>query len=50
MTENIRKAPDGRNIGFGVFIELQKAFDTVDHQILKKLNGHGLHGFSDDWF
>ena len=39
ITENIRKALDNGNIGCGVFIDLQKAFDTVDHQIpLAKLN------------
>ena len=34
ITENIRKAFDDGNIGCGVFVDLQKAFDTVDHQIL----------------
>ena len=34
VTENIRKAPDDGKIGCGVFADLQKAFDTVDHQIL----------------
>ena len=34
ITENIRKALDDGNIGCGVFVDLQKAFDTVDHQIL----------------
>ena len=34
ITENIRKAPDDENIGCRVFVDLQKAFDTVDHQIL----------------
>ena len=34
ITENIRKALDDENIGCGVFVELQKAFVTVDHQIL----------------
>ena len=33
ITENIRKALDGGNIGCGVFVDLQKAFDTIDHQI-----------------
>ena len=34
ITENIRKVLDDRNIGCGAFVDLQKAFDTVDHQIL----------------
>ena len=47
ITENTRKALDGRNIGCGIFVDLQKAFDTVDHQILlTKL----IHGVSNDWF
>ena len=34
ITENIRKTLDDENIGCGVFVDLQKAFDTIDHQIL----------------
>ena len=34
LTENIRKALDDGSIGCGVFVDLQKAFDTVDHPIL----------------
>ena len=35
----------------GVFVYLQKAFDTVDHQILlAKLNHYGIRGVSNDWF
>ena len=47
ITENIRKAlDDGR-----VFVDLQKAFDTVDQQILlAKLNYYGICEVPNDWF
>ena len=32
VTENIRKALGDGNIGCGVFVDLQRAFDTVDHR------------------
>ena len=51
ITENIRKVLDDGNIGCGIFVDLQKAFDTVDHQILfPKLNHYGIRGVSNDWF
>ena len=49
ITENIRKAPDDGNVDCGIFVDLQKAFDTVDHQILlAKLNHYGIRGVSND--
>ena len=51
ITENIRKALDDGNIGCGVFVDLQKAFHTVDHKILlAELNHYGICGVSNDWF
>ena len=51
ITENIRKALDDGNIGCGVFVDLQKAFDTLDHQILlAKLNHYWIRRVSNDWF
>ena len=51
LTEMIREALDNSNFACGIFIDLQKAFDTVDHQILlKKLEHYGIRGLANNWF
>ena len=51
ITENTRKALYDCNIDFGAFVDLRRAFDTVDHQILlAKLNHYGIHRVSNDCF
>ena len=51
ITENVRKVLDDGNIGCRVFVDLQKPFDTVDHQILiAKLDQYRIHRVSNDWF
>ena len=38
------------DIGVGICIDLQKAFDTVNHEILlKKLDRYGIRGVMFDW-
>ena len=50
MTEKIRDALDKGDLACGVFIDLQKAFDTLDHEILlDKLKNYGFRGLSNDW-
>ena len=45
LTEEIRHALDNNSFACELFIDLQKAFDTVDHKILlHKLNYYGIRG------
>jgi retron-type reverse transcriptase len=51
ITEKIREAIDGGKAACGVFVDLQKAFDTVNHKILlAKLYRYGIRGAAYDWF
>ena len=51
ITENIRSALDNGKFACGIFVDLQKAFDTVDHVILlKKLEHYGIRGIGNSWF
>ena len=51
ITESIRKSLDDGNFACGVFIDLQKAFDTVNHAILtSKMEYYGIRGVANNWF
>ena len=48
--EMIRNALDNGNFACGVFIDLQKAFHTVNHDILlSKLNHYSIRGVAFNW-
>ena len=51
LIETIKKYLDDGEIVCGVFIDLQKAFDTVNHEILlEKLKDYGIRSKQNDWF
>ena len=51
ITEKIREALDKKHFAWGIFMHLQKAFDTINYGILlDKLNYYGVKGISNMWF
>ena len=51
IVERIQKQLDAGNCTAGVFVDLKKAFDTVDHNILlENLDYYGMRGVAKDWF
>ena len=50
LVEKVSKALDTGKIVVSVFLDLKKAFDTVDHTILlRKLQSYGIRGNVHDW-
>lgn len=50
LIEKITNALDSKKHTVGVFIDLKKAFDTIDHeQLLKKLEHYGIRGKPLSW-
>ena len=51
IVESIQKQLDAGNYTTGVFVDLKKAFDTVDHNILlEKIDYYGIRGVAKNWF
>ena len=51
LTDQIYESFENNQYTLGVFIDLSKAFDTVDHSILiQKLELHGIKGLNLAWF
>ena len=50
LTETIRKYLDEGKFACGIFVDLQKAFDTVEQDILlTKLEHYGVRGLANNW-
>ena len=51
LVDKLTQALENGEYAVGVFIDFQKAFDTVDHNILlEKLSYYGIRGSAHEWF
>ena len=50
-TDNIQKAIEDKKFSCGTFLDLSKAFDSVNHDVLiMKLDHYGIRGIAKEWF
>ena len=51
LLEGIGKNVDNLDLGCGIFVDIQKAFDTVEHDILfSKFEHYGVRDLANEWF
>jgi len=51
VIDNIYQHMDLHEYTIGIYLDLQKAFDTVNHEILLyKLDNYGIRGVVHQWF
>ena len=50
IVDKISEALENKQFVLGVFLDVSKAFDTVDHEILcQKLQCYGIRGLANEW-
>ena len=51
LTDKIGEELDNGNFACGIFVDLKKTLDTIDHDILlQKLNHYEIIGVANNWF
>ena len=51
LSDKIAEAIDKKKFMIGIFVDLSKAFDTLNHNILlQKLSSYGIRGLANRWF
>ena len=51
FNEIIQEASDKETLSIGIFIDLTKAYDTLNHKVwLEKLSSYGIRGITNSWF
>ena len=50
ITQKIKESIDNKKYGCGIFIDLQKVFDTVNSILLTKMEHYGVRDIALEWF